>query len=90
MPDYSTAFGLDTDCDADRTFAVGLDGNTNLLSDAGKMKIFGNLAVTGYIGLFPIAAPTLATGENAIYIDSADGDLKVKFANGTVKVIDTN
>ena len=38
-----------------------------------------------------IAAPSTVTGKAIIYVDTADGDLKVKFGDGTVKtiVIDT-
>lgn len=33
------------------------------------------------------AIPTVASGEAVIYIDSADGDLKAKFGDNTVKTI---
>ena len=38
-----------------------------------------------------IAAPSTVSGKAIIYVDTADGDLKVKFGDGTVKtiVIDT-
>lgn len=34
-----------------------------------------------------ITAPTNVAGKAMIYVDSADGDLKVKFADGVTKVI---
>ena len=34
-----------------------------------------------------ITAPGAGTGEARIYVDTADGDLKVVFADGTVKTI---
>lgn len=34
-----------------------------------------------------VTAPATATGKASIYVDTADGDLKVKFADGTTKVI---
>lgn len=37
-----------------------------------------------------MTAPSAATGVAKIYVDSADGDLKVKFADGTVKTIVTD
>ena len=37
-----------------------------------------------------IAAPEQAKGVAYIYIDEADGDLKVKFANNTVALIASN
>lgn len=37
-----------------------------------------------------ITAPATATGFASIYVDTADGDLKVKFGDGTVKTIATD
>lgn len=37
-----------------------------------------------------IAAPVAVAGRANIYVDNADGSLKVKFGNGTVKTIATN
>lgn len=37
-----------------------------------------------------ITAPSSATGLAKIYIDSADGDLKIIFSDGTVKTITTD
>ena len=37
-----------------------------------------------------ITAPTTAAGKTFIYVDTADGDLKVKFGDGTVKTISTD
>jgi hypothetical protein len=37
-----------------------------------------------------ITAPTTVTGHAVIYVDTADGDLKVKFGDGTVKTIVTD
>jgi hypothetical protein len=37
-----------------------------------------------------VAAPAAIAGRARIYVDTADGDLKVKFGDGTVKVIATN
>lgn len=42
------------------------------------------------LGLFPVAEPAAASDMGKLYIDIADGDLKIKFANGTVKTIATN
>lgn len=86
----TTVFGLNTTANISNAFAVGLDGNTNLLDEEGKLKVFGNLAATEYVALHPMSAPTAPAGEAALYIDTADGDLKIKFANATVKVIETN
>ena len=37
-----------------------------------------------------VTAPATASGKAFIYVDSADGDLKVKFGDGTVKTIATD
>src|SRR5690606_28803733 len=37
-----------------------------------------------------VSAPATRTGYASIYVDSADGDLKVKFGDGTVKTIVTD
>jgi hypothetical protein len=37
-----------------------------------------------------VAAPATVSGWARIYVDSADGDLKIKFGNGTVKTIVTD
>jgi len=34
-----------------------------------------------------ITAPSTISGRATIYVDAADGDLKIKYANGTVKTI---
>jgi hypothetical protein len=44
--------------------------------------------LAGYLAIGDgIAAPGAGTGEARIYVDTADGDLKVVFADGTVKTI---
>jgi hypothetical protein len=47
------------------------------------------LATTsGYIALKDgITAPNTVTGYAVLYVDTSDGDLKVKFGDGTVKTI---
>jgi hypothetical protein len=40
-------WGVNTKVKASRAVAFGLDGNTNVLEDEGKFKIFGDLEVTG-------------------------------------------
>ena len=37
-----------------------------------------------------VTAPSTFAGQAAIYVDSADGDLKIKFSDGTVKTIVTD
>ena len=42
------------------------------------------------LGLLEVTAPDTDDEAAVIYVDEADGDLKVKFKNGTVKTIETN
>jgi hypothetical protein len=50
-----------------------------------------NIHVGGYLAVADgITAPGTQTGEARIYVDTADGDLKVKFGDGTVKTISTD
>lgn len=37
-----------------------------------------------------VAAPGAGTGKARIYVDTADGDLKVVFADGTIKTLATD
>jgi hypothetical protein len=37
-----------------------------------------------------VAAPGATPGKATLYVDTADGDLKVVFADGTIKTIATN
>lgn len=53
---------------------------------------FNPLIIThdGGIGLAQLTAPAVNAFADLIYVDAADGDLKIKFRNGVVKVIATN
>lgn len=59
---------------------VGSPGDTNM--GATDIRCGGALWIGDSIG-----APTATSGFAAIYVDMADGDLKVKFADGTTKVL---
>jgi len=86
-----TIFGSNTTTKASNVVAFGMDGATNVVEEEGRVQVYGNAAVSnGFIGPMPISAPTPPTGEAAIYIDSADGDLKIKFANGSVVTLANN
>lgn len=76
--------------------ALGRNGTgiTVVRADGGAYTdlLAGNLrAVNGYVAVKDsMAAPATVAGVAHIYVDSADGDLKIKFGDGTVKVITTN
>jgi hypothetical protein len=52
---------------------------------------FTNVFTQGLTLVDGVTAPATIAGHAVIYVDTADGDLKIKFADGTVKtiVIDT-
>jgi hypothetical protein len=80
------------------TGVVSLSGNTASTDTAsGALVITGGLGAGGAInvGTFygmvdGVTAPGTTSGYAKIYVDSADGDLKVKFGDGTVKTIATD
>lgn len=48
----------------------------------------GSLIAQGYLSIGDgITAPSTVSGKASIYVDNSDGDLKVKFGDGTVKTI---
>lgn len=52
---------------------------------------FTSTAVFNYLSVTDgITAPATVTGKALIYVDTSDGDLKVKFGDGTVKTIVTD
>lgn len=64
--------------------AAGDNTNIDLVLDGkgtGTTKV-RTLAITD-----GVTAPSAVTGQAIIYVDSADGDLKIKFADGTTKTI---
>jgi hypothetical protein len=60
-------------------------------TDAYDVGGAGSVWDKGYVnGLYltdGVTAPTTAAGHAIIYVDTADGDLKIKFGDGTVKTI---
>lgn len=96
-------FNIDSDNSASGNAFFWAHNNTQIsgtalmtLSDSGKLFVGlagGALADAviqseGGIALKDgIAAPSTITGYAHIYVDTADGDLKVKFGDGTVKTI---
>ena len=66
-------------------------------TSSGALVVSGGVGVAGAInaGTFyglvdGVTAPATESGYARIYVDSADGDLKVKFGDGTVKTIATD
>ena len=78
--------------------AVGINSTTASTStSSGALVVSGGVGVAGavnagtFYGLVDgVTAPATESGYARIYVDSADGDLKVKFGDGTVKTIATD
>lgn len=64
-------------------FLLGTTTLTNAV--AGDARLAGKLWIAD-----GVSAPTAQAGFAAIYVDSADGDLKVRFGDGTTKTISTD
>lgn len=77
--------------DGTNKWSLNIDGSGNFrwLRTAGTGYIeLSNLARQGALLLQDgVSTQTGPTGYAAIYIDTADGDLKIKFADGTIKTI---
>lgn len=75
---------------------ISIDANGNLISMNGSVEVTGYMVADGIVagdhfGLTDgITAPSTIAGLGQIYIDTADGDLKIKFGDGTVKTIVTD
>jgi len=68
----------------DDTLYVNSDGNVGIgtSSPDATLDVAGEIAITD-----GVTAPSATSGKAKLYVDSADGDLKIKFGDGTVKVI---
>lgn len=60
---------------------------TTTLTEYGSLDHRGLLSEVSLLVKDGISEPSTASGYAAIYVDTADGDLKVKFGDGTVKTI---
>lgn len=58
--------------------------NTNMKELEGELRPYTLMLQDG------VPAPAAIPGFALLYVDAADGDLKVKFGDGTVKTIATN
>lgn len=70
----------------DNTYDFGQSGGNRA-----RTGYFGTSVDTPYLALTDgIAAPGAGAGKARLYVDNADGDLKIVFADGTVKTIVTD
>lgn len=63
----------------------GIQFSDDALSTMSMTGAFNEMAIVD-----GITAPATVAGKTFIYVDTADGDLKVKFGDGTVKTISTD
>lgn len=68
------------------------DASPNLrISSNGNQYMRGGVNISSYLRIEDgVTAPGASTGAANIYVDTADGDLKVVFSDGTVKTIVTD
>lgn len=72
------------------TNKLTIDGPTGNLVSAGYVAATDLVSTNAYYQMAATTAPTAPGSGARLYVDTADGDLKVIFANGTVKTIATN
>lgn len=73
------------------TFGRGTDGLTSTRTIAGNVLVATNQIEGNNLRITDgITAPTAVVGQAILYVDTADGDLKVIFGDGTVKTIVTD
>ena len=72
--------------------ASDVDNGDVILTDnqVNNSPYYGNSFDTQLVIQDGITAPSLLTGFARLYVDAADGDLKIKFGDGTVKTISTD
>ena len=67
-----------------------LSNNNELNIEGGDIFVSGSLDAFALGVQDGVTAPATISGKAFIYVDTADGDLKVKFGDGTVKTIATD
>ena len=76
--------------DAD-SLSIGAKGAIHFNTDIhGTHKTLGGFANDSFYIQDGTTAPSTSSGYAYIYVDTADGDLKVKFGDGTVKTLATD
>lgn len=75
---------------------ASVDGNARVVIAAGNelvatpAKSIAALATAEGVSTPVMSAPAASAGKAILYVDSVDGDLKVRFPNGTIAVLAAN
>jgi hypothetical protein len=75
---------------ATHAVVIGVSGTPVVHTRPNITAIYDDLLVNGYLELQPIAAPGAPTTGARLYLDVADGDVKIVHANGNIDVIAAN
>ena len=87
----STAIGVAANAAHNDSTAVGKDATTTKINEVMLGKAGQEVHVPGVLSIVDgMAAPSAAAGRALLFIDSADGDFKIIFADGTTKTIVTD
>jgi hypothetical protein len=69
---------------------INFKNNSDVYINSGDLVV-ANATATAELKLTDgVSAPSTESGKAILYVDSADGDLKIKFGDGTVKTIVTD
>lgn len=79
--------GVKTTVRATRSAAFGLDGNTNVHDEAGKLKIFGNFEVTSNTTLGRMAGDPSSLVDGDIWYNSVLNQLRARVNGVTVSLV---
>lgn len=87
----STAVGVNASATHNDSTAVGKDAATTKINQVVLGTAAQSVTIPGVLEIVDgMTAPGAATGVARLYVDSADGDFKIVFADGTVKTIVTD
>jgi hypothetical protein len=86
----SAVFGVNTTVRATRAVAFGLDGNTNELISAGKMKVFGDFEVTGSVTMAGATVSVTSTELSAVSAQAASAISNLRSAHNALSNVVSN
>lgn len=72
------------------TGILQVTNNQVTIGSSGNLLVTGNARAAHMIVTDGVTAPSATSGQAKIYVDTADGDLKVIFGDGTIKTLATD